>query len=99
MTNEEAIKWFEARLNNGVPMPAARSAFQAAIEALKAQDASRWIPVSERLPEYGKSVLTYGRDDEYELNHIIDEDDGEWFWNGPLAWRPLPEPYKEVNHG
>ncbi len=38
MTNEEALKWFEARLSNGVPMPAARSAFQAAIEALKAQN-------------------------------------------------------------
>ncbi len=35
MTNEEALKWFETRLNNGVPMPAARSAFQAAIEALR----------------------------------------------------------------
>ena len=55
-----------------------------------------WIPVSERLPKYGQPVLTYNlKDDEYELNHIIDEEDGEWFTHGVSAWMPLPEPYKE----
>ena len=60
-----------------------------------AQPEQQWIPVTERLPEYGTAVLTYNDDDEYEINHIIDEDDGEWFWNGVVAWMPLPEPYKE----
>ena len=58
-------------------------------------EAPRWIPCSERLPEYGIDVLTVDRYGEYELNHIIDEEDGEWYWEKPIAWRPLPEPYKE----
>ena len=55
-----------------------------------------WIPVTERLPEYGLGVLTYNRDEEFEINHIIDDEDGEWFYDGVIAWMPLPEPYKGV---
>lgn len=55
----------------------------------------RWIPVTERLPEYGTEVITINKDDEYEINHVIDEEDGEWFWDGAVAWLPLPSPYKE----
>jgi len=55
-----------------------------------------WIPCSERLPKYGQPVLTYNlEDDEYEVNHIIDEEDGEWFTYGVDAWMPLPDPWKE----
>ena len=60
---------------------------------------SHWIPVTERLPEYGKAVLTVTQDETYEVNHVIDEECGEWFWedNGKvIAWQPLPEPYEEV---
>ena len=58
-----------------------------------------WIPVTEMLPEYGEEVLTITKDNIYEVNHIIDEEYDEWFWeeNGkPIAWMPLPEPYKGV---
>lgn len=58
-----------------------------------------WIPVTERLPEYGEAVLTIAQDDVYEVNHIVDDVHGEWFWedNGKvIAWMPLPEPYKGV---
>lgn len=54
----------------------------------------RWIPVTERLPEYGTQVLSTNKDDDYEINHIIDEEDGEWFYNGVVAWMPLPQPWK-----
>ena len=54
----------------------------------------QWIPVTERLPEYGTEVVTINKDDEYEINHVIDEEDGEWFFDGAVAWMPLPEPYK-----
>lgn len=54
----------------------------------------RWIPCSERLPERGIDVLTVDGYGEYELNHIINEEDGEWYWEPVTAWMPLPEPYK-----
>ena len=55
----------------------------------------RWIPVTERMPEYGTEVVTINKDDEYEINHVIDEEDGEWFLDGAVAWMPLPPVYKE----
>ena len=58
-------------------------------------DAMRWTLCSYRLPEYGEAVLTINDDEDYEVNHIIDEDNGEWFYEGAIAWMPLP-PYKEV---
>lgn len=58
---------------------------------------NEWIPCSESLPEYGIGVLTFNRDGEYEVNHVIDEEYGEWFWGGVIAWMPLPEPYKEAD--
>lgn len=54
----------------------------------------RWIPVTERLPEYGIDVLTDNGYGDYELNHIVGEEDGEWYWEPVAAWMPLPEPWK-----
>ena len=55
----------------------------------------KWIPCSERLPEYGESVLCYfGEDEDFGVNHIIDDEDGEWFIDGATAWMPLPEPWR-----
>lgn len=54
----------------------------------------KWIPVTEMLPEWGEDVLSYSEDGSMEVNHITDEDDGEWFYDGVIAWMPLPEPYK-----
>lgn len=65
-----------------------------ALGAMVAQPASQWIPCSERLPEYGVEVLTINKDDEYEINHIIDEEDGEWFLDGVVAWMPLPKKWE-----
>jgi hypothetical protein len=54
----------------------------------------QWVLCSTKLPEYGEAVLTCMVDGDYNINHIIDEDNGEWFYDGVLAWMPLPQPYK-----
>lgn len=70
-----------------------REGYQAGFK--DAQPEQQWIPCSERLPEYGEAVLTVNKDEDYEINHVIDEDNGEWFFDDAIAWMPLPEPYKE----
>ena len=75
---------------------AERTAFKHDIfDAPEVKTEPHWIPVTERLPEYGTQVLAIHKDGDYEINHVIDEEDGEWFLNGVIAWMPLPEPYKE----
>lgn len=54
----------------------------------------RWIPCSERLPEYGQNVLVCYKDGSMGINHVIDEYYEEWFIYWVLAWMPLPEPWK-----
>ena len=64
-----------------------------------------WVPVTERLPEFGKTVLitndkgnvSYGRFRGVEF--WKDEGDAFWTWKKNtiehvIAWRPLPKPYK-----
>ena len=75
-----------------------------AIEKLpSAQPEQRWIPVSERLPEGGHNIIfcdTKGNVCE-GVYHAIP---GQWVgfrWNAiyhhddVMAWKPLPDPYKE----
>lgn len=68
-----------------------------AIKDLQTVQPWQWISCTDRLPEYGKEVLTVNKDGDYEINHIIDEDDGEWFLHGAIAWITLP-PYREDSH-
>ena len=59
-----------------------------------------WIPCSERLPEKNCRCLTtntaWGAF-EVDFNVWIN---GEWLYPNekPIAWMPLPEPYKEDDH-
>ena len=66
-----------------------------ALRWIPCSDVLQWIPCSEGLPEYGEAVLTINEDEDYEVNHIIDEDNGEWFYEGAIMWMPLPESPKE----
>ena len=59
------------------------------------QPKTDWIPVSERLPEYGEVVITVNSDEDYEINHIIDDDLNEWFYDGVVAWMSLPPCYEQ----
>lgn len=64
----------------------------------KLLELTTWIPVTDRLPEYGEEVLTQDEFGDYSLNRIVDDETGEWFFEGVIAWRTLPEPFKEVGH-
>ena len=69
---------------------------------LEKQEQARWIPVTERLPEVGQSVMiTVGGI--YTAEGCL-KDDGNWCqfrWSAEHkpaivgAWKPLPEPYTE----
>ena len=78
--------------------------------ALDIMEESRWISVNERLPEtaFGCLVTVYETDrrtgEEFEaiLPYAVGYDgetwndiDGEVIPFEVIAWRPLPEPYKE----
>ena len=76
-------------------------AFNMAISALEKQEADRWIPVTERLPEVGQSVVITVAGI-YTTEGCL-KDDGNWCqfrWSAEHkpaivgAWKPLPEPYK-----
>lgn len=81
------------------------------IEALMAEgeiydiDYTRWIPVSERLPEKGGDYLvtikwkgSYSGDVYTETNMAVyREKQKEWDCAGVIAWQPLPESYEPSN--
>lgn len=67
---------------------------------------NRWIPVTERLPKYGTTVLVYGSQGgiytaRYERARAEWDRDSWWKLNSkshicnPTHWMPLPEPPKE----
>lgn len=62
--------------------------------AIQALEQTRWIPVSERLPEIGQRVLvTYNQEDKLKVDTTIF--DRHVFLIGVVtAWMPLPQPYK-----
>ena len=69
-----------------------------------------WIPVSERLPKKEKKTYWVCTDTEYQCecrwtNNRFGIGEGEWGWSifdtpqysKPIAWMPLPKPYREEN--
>ena len=53
MTIDEARTWLQRHADN-TPMPGAREVYKTILEAL---ERTRWIPVTERLPEKRRMVL------------------------------------------
>lgn len=109
MTFDEVKMWFKeiysvyyrANKDNSV------YASEAISMAIKALEAQRWIPVSERLPEKRTSILVYhsisGLTDEAwffkHIRHPLHEDDidvQDQYWSDVTHWMPLPEPPQGV---
>ena len=74
---------------------------QTLLDLPPAHPEQRWIPCSERLPEFGRNVLISTR--EYTAEGVLTRG-GIWYqfrWgdvvrdNAVIAWQPLPEPFKE----
>jgi hypothetical protein len=65
-----------------------------------AQSEQRWIPVSERLPEYGCPVLWCNENGSVFVSAITVKTDHGWAIGKRhrmckvIAWMPLPEPYQ-----
>lgn len=61
---------------------------------------SKWIPVTERLPEYGQIVLAFGkRHATSGMFRGTTSRPNQWHWKGNTYkevshWMPLPEPPK-----
>lgn len=97
MTKETAIDILKSQKNEHYKEEI-NEALDMAISALK----GGWIPVKEKLPEEGKSVLVCLRTQGGMAQYVSErmKVTGEWMWTAlggrkPLAWRPLPEPYKK----
>ena len=83
------------------------SALDLAISALEQQLTNGWISVTERLPEEGRYLVTTVcgevKESEFDLRKWWQIDNStislEWEEepNKVVAWRPLPEPYKELD--
>lgn len=72
-------------------------------ELKQLREQTRWIPVSERLPERSVWVLAYCKakdGHEYQAILLIDKYSGLWSYDDEIsdiviAWMPLPKPYTE----
>lgn len=69
-----------------------------------AQPEQQWIPCSEPPTEHGfyHEILLYGKDGNYAVGWY-DEDyftwDDRFDMDTPVAWKPLPEPWRGEKHG
>ena len=70
------------------------------VEPESCDDAKRWIPVSEELPEQGQEVICQCRANMIKVLKL--DADFDWYQDADhcymngfvIAWMPLPEPYK-----
>ena len=104
MTKEDAINRVQGYLTDYLPIED-YDEVEEIIKALKQEP--KWIPCSERLPKKEKKTYWVCTDTEYQCecrwtNNRFGLGEGEWGWSifdtpqysKPIAWMPLPEPYK-----
>ena len=103
MTREEAIRRIQSHMRNHhigeYPHIYIKEALDMAIDALREQEESRWIPVTERMPEYETPVM--GWDAELRDMGIVNFVYGQFLDIIDMSevnvthWKPLPAPPKE----
>ena len=77
--------------------------FSTAVEVADIPNADRpqgeWVPCSERVPKWKEHtddmVLVCYADGSVRFNTCIS---GEWVQGEPIAWMPLPEPWKGADY-
>jgi len=79
-------------------------ALKTANKRLRNDRSTEWIPVKSKTPPLGKRVLMYSNQGEYYIGSLVrffgrpGSPDNIYKWSHrkiPVAWMPLPEPYKE----
>ena len=75
------------------------------LNSLQSRSVPDWIPVTEALPKECEKVLCMGSKGGWYISEIfIVRGVPEWHMSSsqqrpkPVAWMPLPEPYKEEKH-
>ena len=104
MTRESLRKHY-ARIMKAFEFTPDREIYQSSKMIIDLLDKTEWIPVTERLPDEGYSVLVMRiTDDSYKYMRVATYQGDCWMddtdkFNKPnphkvIAWMPLPEPYK-----
>lgn len=70
-------------------------------ELKQLREQTKWIPISEKMPEEETDVLICNSKGNIEVSRGSVFDDGTWEWytsgwhfGEVIAWQPLPKPYK-----
>jgi hypothetical protein len=104
MRNDEAINWLKLDISmmkfdpdtgeEAYLTDYARNVIHAeemAIEALK----SKWIPVSDRVPEDDRLVIVCTESGQVYTDYYFDDNPEFWELAHIIAWQDLPKAYKE----
>ena len=100
------IEYYNGFAGKTAAVQAVSDACVLAVAALREQEERRWIPVTERLPEYEGAYLVYTERGSIYASHFYTEKrfasgyvrEAQWSQRGTVKvthWMPLPEPPKE----
>lgn len=79
----------------GQRLPTWNEVYQAMNDVPSAEPEWKWIPCSERLPDWdehrNEMVLVCYGNGSIRFDTCLHDD---WVYGHPIAWMPLPEPYR-----